>query len=622
MDSRPLPIERLYLSAEISEPTFGAGTDEVFYVRRADGRRSIVRQSLRTGLAETVTAEPRPMGGIGYGGGVYAVRDQTLVYAGSDGRLHRVDLATGAQDALTPAYEGVAAPSFSPCGRAVAFLCEQDGCCNVLLADLSGASMPIKMTNDPWYVFNPVFSPDGSHMAYQEWSRLDMPWDESRLHIVKLATPAGSAARLADVLPATPVVTLAKPRVSFAAGQWSPDGQRFAFTSDESGWRSLYLAGPNGEDAVMVESGEGEIGLADWLPARYGYRWNASGSAIYALRSRHSRDTLLRIAIPGREITELPSTFTDLQGLQIRGDALVYVGSTPFQAPSLVTRTESGEETARATNAVGLTDPASLTTPEVISWRTKGGAISWGIFYPAVGAANDTRPRPLLVHMHGGPTSQVSLSWVAQAQYFATRGWHYLIVNHRGGTGYGRAYQNQLRGRWGVVDLEDGKTGAEHILATRGADPKRVAITGGSAGGFATLWALTQQPDFWAAGVALCPLAHIYDAVMGAHRFERHYEETLMGPLPEAGPVWKDRSPIVHVEKVRSPVLLFHGTDDKAVPCQQSIDFADAVRRRGGTAELVTYEGEGHVFAKETNRRDVLLRMERFLDKYVICLQR
>src|SRR5262245_14764199 len=149
MESRPLPIERLYLSAELSEPVLGAQADEVFYVRRADARRTIVRQSSRTGLAETVAAEPRPMGGIGYGGGVYTVRDQTLVYAGSDGRLHRVDLATGAQNAITPAYEGVAAPSFSPCGRFVAFLSEQDGCCNVLLADLTGASLPVKLTNDP-----------------------------------------------------------------------------------------------------------------------------------------------------------------------------------------------------------------------------------------------------------------------------------------------------------------------------------------------------------------------------------------------------------------------------------------------------------------------------------------
>jgi len=621
METRPLPIERLYLSAEISEPALGASANDVFYVRRADARRTIVRQSLKTGLAETVAAEPRPMGGIGYGGGVYTVRDQTLIYAGNDGRLHLVDLTTGAQNAVTPAYEGVAAPSLSPCGRFVAFLAEQDGCCNVLLADRSGASLPVKLTNDPWYAFNPVFSPDGSRMAWQEWSRLDMPWDEARLHIVKLATPAGSAARLADLLPVTPVTILGKTRVSFAAPQWSPDGQRLAFTSDESGWRSLYLAGPDGENPAHVETGEGEIGLADWLPARYGYRWNAAGTTIYAVRSRHSRDTLLRISVPLRDVVELPSAYTDVVGLQIQGDSLVYVGSTALEAPSLVTRDANGEETSRATNAVGLTDLASLSTPEVISWRTKGGAISWGIFYPAVGGTSD-RPRPLLVHMHGGPTSQVPLTWMAQAQYFATRGWHYLIVNHRGGTGYGRAYQNQLRGRWGVVDLEDGKTGAEHILATRGADPKRVAITGGSAGGYATLWALTQQSDFWAAGVALFPLAHIYNAVLGAHRFERHYEETLMGPLPEAGPVWKDRSPIVHVDKVRAPVLLFHGTEDKAVPCQESIDFAEAVRRRGGVAELVTYEGEGHGFAKEANRRDMILRMERFLDKYVICLQR
>ena len=147
-------------------------------------------------------------------------------------------------------------------------------------------------------------------------------------------------------------------------------------------------------------------------------------------------------------------------------------------------------------------------------------------------------------------------------------------------------------------------------------------ITGGSAGGYSTLWALTQHPDFWTAGVALCPLAHIYDAVVGAHRFERHYEESLMGRLPEAGPVWQERSPITHAHRAKAPLLLFHGMDDKAVPYQQSVDFRDAMRRHGGTVELVSYEGEGHVFAKEATRRDVIERMERFLEKHVLALQR
>ena len=165
-------------------------------------------------------------------------------------------------------------------------------------------------------------------------------------------------------------------------------------------------------------------------------------------------------------------------------------------------------------------------------------------------------------------------------------------------------------------------TGAEHAIASLSADAERVVITGGSAGGYSTLWALTQQPDFWSAGVAICPLAHIYDAVMGAHRFERHYEETLMGRLPGAGPVWKERSPITYADRVRRPILLFHGTDDRAVPHQQSVEFRDAVRHHRGTAELVSYEGEGHVFAKEATRRDVIERMERFLEKYVLSLQR
>jgi dipeptidyl aminopeptidase/acylaminoacyl peptidase len=626
MPFEPLPIERLYLAHELSEPAFGDTSDEVFYLRRADGKRSIIRQRLASGLTEIVTAEPRPMGGVGYGGGIFTVRGTTLVYAGSDGRLYAVDLSSGAQRALTPTFEGVAAPVISPCGRAVAFLAEQDGHCNVMLADLKGKMDLIRLTDDPWYAFNPAFSPDGARIAWQEWDTLDMPWDQSRIVIAAFAKPIPACATLFEAAPTTVIGTIGKENASFAAPQWSPDGKRFSYQSDVSGWRSLWIGDADGKNAARVDAGEGEIGLADWLPARSGFRWSDDGAAIYAVRSRQSRDSLLRIDPSSRAVEEIPSAYTDIQGLQIRGHSLAYTATNPTAPPVVVTRhaqgARPGEEVARASVAVGIIDPTSLSKPEVISWETAGGAKSWGIYFAPVGPNAARGSRPMIVFVHGGPTSQVPFSWQAQAQYFATRGWHYLIVNHRGGTGYGRAYQDQLRDAWGIVDREDARSGAEHILKTRGADRSRVVITGGSAGGYATLWALTQEPDFWTAGIALFPLAHIYDAAVGAHRFERHYEESLFGHLPEAGPVWQERSPITHVDRVRAPLLLFHGTADKAVPYQQSVVFANALERRGSPVELVSYEGEGHGFAKEANRRDMIERMERFLDRYVLCLQR
>jgi dipeptidyl aminopeptidase/acylaminoacyl peptidase len=269
---------------------------------------------------------------------------------------------------------------------------------------------------------------------------------------------------------------------------------------------------------------------------------------------------------------------------------------------------------------VGLVDSAALAQADVISWKTAGDQPVWGILYRA--GASGEQNRPLIVFVHGGPTSEKALGWDAQAQYFATRGWHYLAVNYRGSTGYGREYQELLRGQWGVVDVEDACSGASHLVRLGLADPQRLVIAGASAGGYTTLMALTQNPDFWAAGISLFGIGNLYDLKQGSHRFEVNYEEFLIGKLPEKGPLWKERSPLRQAQKVRTPVLLFHGTEDKAVPHQQSIDFAEAVRRTGGIAELATYEGEGHGFQKEATRRDVVEKMERFLDKYVLCLQK
>jgi dipeptidyl aminopeptidase/acylaminoacyl peptidase len=625
MPHQPLPLNRVYLSHAFSEPAFGKTADTLFYVRSADGKRAIVRHTLSTGLAQVLTTDPAPAGGIGYGGGVFAVHEDRLVFAAKDGRLHGLNLVTGEQWPISPTYEGVAAPVISPDGQWVAFLTEGDRCCNVLLCDVRGKTLPVKLSADPWYAFNPTFSADGRRLAWMEWDEFDMPWDESRLRVATFAKPTGRVSESYQLLPFT-LNEIGQPRVSYGSPQFSPGGRLLAFISDASGWRSVWVSEADGQNPQRVDTGPGEIGGPDWLPGRCALRWSTDGKSLFAVRRHKSRDTLLRISAPGsateRSVSEIATEWTHLEGLAARGEQLAFIGgnpAAPYQLVTLDARTGTG--IARATTGIGLVDAASLSRPEVIHWPTTDEVTCWGVFYPATGDKAEGA-RPLIVHIHGGPTSEVPFGWHAQAQYFATRGWHYLLVNHRGGTGFGRAYQDLLNGQWGVVDVQDARSGAEHLIAQGRVNAQQVVITGGSAGGYTTLMALTQDPGFWAAGVSLYGIGNMYELRLGSHRFEVNYEFGLIGKLPETGLKWKERSPLTFVKAVRAPVLLFHGKEDRAVPYQQSVEFAEAVKRNNVAVELVLYDDEGHGFNKEANRRDCLERTEKFLEKYVINQQR
>lgn len=612
-----LPKNRIWLSSRVSEPAFDETGQLLFSVGSGDGRSRIVRQSLATGLAETITAEPAPAATVGYGGGVFAVRGGLLAYA-AKGRLVVLDLETGEQRTVTPQYEGLAAPALSPDGRFVAFVIEQDGHADVLVTDTTGEQLPVRVTRGPAFAANPTFSPDDARLAWMEWEARHMPWEQSTLQVATLARSAGDAGTPAELLPVA-VETLARERVSYANPQFSPDGAHLAYTSDESGWRSLYVADGDGRGGERVETGTGEIGGPDWVQGQFAVRWGA-GETLYAVRAHRATCTLIRVRLGDRDVEELASRYAVLSQLAVHPgepDALAYLASSPDSPDALVTR-RGDEEVARASTAVGIADPAGLAPSEVVEWPAVDGTVIYGVLTRARGGEG---PRPAMVVIHGGPTSEAANGWSPQAQYFAGRGWHVLAVNHRGGTGAGRAYQDMLDGAWGVVDVEDARTGAQYLVEQGLADPERLVITGGSAGGYTTLMALTQDPELWTAGVSLYGIGNLYDLKQGSHRFEASYEETTVGPLPETAARWVERSPLTHVAQVRAPVLLFHGKEDTAVPYQQSVEFAEAVRRGGGVAELVLYDDEGHGFRKEANRRDQLERMEAFLEKYVINLQ-
>ncbi|MEJ7653470.1 MAG: prolyl oligopeptidase family serine peptidase [Chloroflexia bacterium] len=475
-----LQKNRIWRSQGIAEPAFDDSGEYLYYVRSADARTSIVRQQLATGLVETVAFDPAPSPGVGYGGGTFGVGRGTLVYA-ADGKLVAINLSTGEQRAITPQYEGIAAPSVSPEGRYVACVVEVEGRAEVLLADASGEQAPIRLSLSPAFAANPVFSGDGARLAWMEWDEHRMPWDECRLRVARFQSSTGGAATASGLLPVQ-VATVSKPDVSYANPAFSPDGSRLAYSSDESGMRSLWLADASGENGELVDTGLGEIGRPDWAQGQFAVRWGGGGERIYCVRRYRSAAKLVEVAVADRRVRELSTSATALSELAVHPgspDLLAYLFSSSVRPPALIPREPDGAETVRASGAVGLNDATGLSSSEVIEWSAGAGVSAYGVLYRALTGEGS---RPLLVSVHGGPTSETEDGWNPFAQYYAGKGWHFLAVNHRGGTGSGRAFQDLLNGAWGVLDVEDARGGAEHLIEQGLADPRRVAVTGGSAG--------------------------------------------------------------------------------------------------------------------------------------------
>ena len=259
-------------------------------------------------------------------------------------------------------------------------------------------------------------------------------------------------------------------------------------------------------------------------------------------------------------------------------------------------------QVVRPSKDMGLSS-AVISQGRAITFPTAGGRIAHGIFYeptnPEYVAPEGERP-PLIVMIHGGPTSIAGAQLNLRYQYWTSRGFAVVDVNYRGSTGFGRRYRNELRGQWGIADVEDCIAAARFLTEAGRADPTRLIIRGGSAGGFTTLAALTFS-DVFAAGASLYGIGDLEALELDTHKFESRYSGSLIAPYPEGVEVYRERSPIHHLELFDRPVILFQGLDDKVVPPAQSQMMADALRAKGVPVAYVPFEGEGHGFRQAAN---------------------
>jgi dipeptidyl aminopeptidase/acylaminoacyl peptidase len=556
-----------------------------------------------------------------YGGGAWWVRGHTVWFANwADQRLYRV---TGRAMPVPVTAEPEVArgdrwadADLDPSGRWMVVVHEHhsegggpaDVVNQIVVLDTTGEHAPRPLVTGPDFVSDPRISANGRQLCWLQWNHPDMPWDGTELFVADVqlgesGPQLGPSTRVAGRPHAAPGASA--DGESIFQPRWHDDGSLW-FVSDRTGWWNLYRWTPSGEVESRVEM-DAEIGVPQWVFGESRYAFSDDGRVVFA----YQRDGLDRLAVadPAGEVADLDLPYTSIASVQATVDRVVFVGASAAAEPAVVgVSLASGEvEVLRPPRDLGL-DPAWFSVPEAISFPSSGGRTAHALFYPPnnpdVAPPAEERP-PLLVMIHGGPTSAARPMLQLSVQYWTSRGFAVVDVNYGGSTGYGRAYRRQLDAAWGVVDLDDCIAAAEWLAAQGRVDADRLCIRGGSAGGYTTLAALAFR-DTFAAGASHYGVADLEALATETHKFESRYLDGLIGPYPEARERYVERSPIHHVDGFDRPLIVLQGLEDEVVPPDQAEMIVDALRTKRIPVAYVTFEGEQHGFRQAPNIRRAL----------------
>jgi dipeptidyl aminopeptidase/acylaminoacyl peptidase len=532
-----------------------------------------------------------------YGGGAYCVDRGTVYFSNfTDQRLYRQTLNT-APSPLTPEGAFRYADAVVDRGRQ-RLICIREDHSNegeavntIVSINLSdGNDIQILVSGDDFYAC-PRLSPDGTQLCWLSWNHPNMPWDGTQLWVATLNSEGLIAEK--QFITGSSTESVFQP-------QWSPDNLLY-FVSDRSNWWNLYRY-QNSEIEPLYPT-SAEFGLPQWVfgMSTYGF---ASADEIICTYTENGNWYLASLEIDSQQLQLIDTPYTSISGIKVAGDQALYIGGSPTE-PSAVVQLNltTGEQHILKPSSNLDLDTAYLSIPEPIEFPTENNTTAYGFYYPPTNkdytAPEDDKP-PLLVKSHGGPTAATSSSLSLKIQYWTSRGFAVLDVNYGGSTGYGREYRQRLQGNWGIVDVDDCSNGAKYLAEKGLVDGDRMAITGGSAGGYTTLCALTFK-DVFKAGASYYGVSDLEALATDTHKFESRYLDGLIGPYPEAKEVYVARSPIHAAQQLSCPVIFLQGLEDKVVPPNQAEKMVEILKAKQLTVDYVTFADEQHGFRKAEN---------------------
>jgi dipeptidyl aminopeptidase/acylaminoacyl peptidase len=601
--SSPLSAERVSAAGlRLSQPRWSAGELCWLEGRPLEGGRQVV-MAARDGDAPRELSPP----GVSvrtrvheYGGGDYALDAEWLVFSRDDDRrVYRMPRSGGEARALTDGSARHADFAIHPDGRWLVAVEERPrprGEPENRLVALPLAGGPAREVAAGWdFVSFPRFSPDGRRLAFTAWSHPHMPWDATELWEVEW-TPSGPGERRQRAGGAGESI--------FQPG-YSPAGV-LTFASDRSGWWNLEQL--RGDRRVALCPRAAEFGRPQWVFGLSTWGFVDERTLLCAV-GEGGRQRLARLALDDGSLRFLAPELDSIDGLEVAEGRAALIGASSTRAPGVgvLELAEGSFRPVRDAFQLGLGSDW-IAVPESLEFATgedeRAHAFLYRPAHPECEAPPGTRP-PLLVKSHGGPTAASGSALDPAVQFWTSRGFALLDVNYRGSTGFGRAYRERLRGQWGVVDVEDCVAAARFAADEGIADGERLAIRGGSAGGFTTLCALTFH-DRFRAGASYYGIGDLEALARDTHKFEARYLDGLVGPYPERRALYRARSPIHHADQLSCPVIFFQGLEDRVVPPAQSEAMAAALAERGIPHAYVAFPGEQHGFRRAESQRRAL----------------
>jgi dipeptidyl aminopeptidase/acylaminoacyl peptidase len=587
---------RCIAGRDLTEPRLSPDGRWVAFATSGRAGAHLAVVPLDGGPERQVTTQPTPRTGRGLGGGCFdwMPDSSSIVYAAADGELWIQPLTAADPVRLTGHSRSVSSPTVAPDGTWVAYVVDE---AEVWVTGLDGSGHRRVDDGSTAFCADPTATPCSSGVGWVGWNPPAMPWDRSSVHV---ALHDGTGHSVFE-----PDGCVQQPR-------FLPDG-RGVCVRDDTGWLNVWI-----DEAPLVDEPFEHAGPS-WGPGQRSFAVSPDGTQVAFTRNEGGFGRLCVADVATGHVLDLARAVHG--GLDWRADTLVALrtgGRTPTQivAYDMSDLIVPVRRTLAVGPALGWDGEPALVEPDLVQVTADDGSVVHGRLY----ASPDAQGR-LLCWVHGGPTDQWQVTFMPRIAHWVSRGWSVLVPDHRGSTGHGRAYQQAMAGRWGDLDVADTAALLRWAHVSGIARPDTTVMMGSSAGGLTALSVAAVHPGLVRCAAVAYPVCDIGALDDSTHRFEAHYNDTLIGPRsdPDALAARWHRSPVARaVALAATPLLVLHGDADPVVPIEQSRALVDAVTLAGGDVEFVVYPGEGHGFRQPAHQLDEYARVAAFLDRVVV----